>query len=44
VQLVEQTLREDGILVSETIDAFIVLLRAVRVGQRKQEERRRADE
>ncbi len=35
VQLVEQTLREDGILAFETIDAFVILLRAVRGRTRK---------
>jgi hypothetical protein len=37
VQLVEQVLREDGILVAETIDAFVILLHAVRGRIRKEE-------
>ncbi len=30
VQLIDQALREDGVLATETIEAFLVLLRAVR--------------
>jgi transcriptional regulator with XRE-family HTH domain len=37
VQLVEQVLREDGILVSETLDAFVILLHAVHGRIRKEE-------
>ena len=35
VQLVERALREDGILTSETIDAFVILLRAMCGRKRK---------
>jgi len=37
VQLVEQVLRENGILVSETIDALVILLHAVHGRIRKEE-------